>query len=254
MKLEQLQKFIAPLKRKVMQTVSRAIITALSDSSGIQQLQAALLADELQSNIDRLQNYGFTSVPKVGAEGIFLSVGGAREHGVLIAVDDRRYRLKNLASGEVAIYTDEGDKIHFKRGGIIEVNATNRIDLIATSKVKVTAPDAEIACTNAKVTASTKAEVTTPTVTLTASIKIDAITPLLNVSGLIGCAGIAMGVPPVAGEANIAGPLKVTGSVEATGDVQDANGTMQEMRTIYNGHTHSDPQGGTTGGPSAPMV
>lgn len=253
MNFDILERWIAPLKRRVAQSISRAVITALSDSKDFQQLQAQLLADELHSNIDRIQNYGFTSVPKVGAEGIFLSVGGSREHGVIIAVDDRRYRLKNLASGEVAMYTDEGDKIHFKRGGIIEVNASNRIDLIATSKVKVTAPDVEVDCTNAKVTASTKAEVTTPTVTLTASTKIDAITPLLNVTGLIGCAGIAMGVPPVAGEANIAGPLKVTGSVEATGDVQDANGTMQEMRGYYNSHVHSNPEGGNVG-PATPQM
>jgi len=45
----------------------------------------------------------------------------------VIAVEDRRYRTKGLAEGEVALYTDEdgsgGHRIHFKRGNIIELVA-----------------------------------------------------------------------------------------------------------------------------------
>jgi len=241
MKIEMLERWIAPLKRKVMQTVSRALLTALADDSkGIQQLQVLLLADELHT-VDRVQNYGFTSVPLPGAEGVFLSVGGSREHGVIIAADDKRYRLKNLASGEVAMYTDEGDKIHFKRGGIIEINASNAVNIIAASKVSVTAPDAEVNCDNATVTATVKAEVTAPQIDLNASAKVEATTPLFNVTGVIACSGIATGgATPVPGDAVLSGNLK------ATGNVEDTNGTMQEMRDTYNTHTH--PENGTGGG------
>lgn len=37
----------------------------------------------------------------------------------------------NLQAGEVALYTDEGDRIHLKRGGVIQVLATTRIELVA---------------------------------------------------------------------------------------------------------------------------
>ncbi|MNP68014.1 Bacteriophage Mu Gp45 protein [compost metagenome] len=46
---------------------------------------------------------------------------GDRSHGVVLVVSDRRFRLQGLEPGEVALYTDEGDFLHFKRGRVIEV-------------------------------------------------------------------------------------------------------------------------------------
>lgn len=239
MRLESLEKWIAPLKRRVLQSVARALIAATQDDRGLQKLQVELLADEVHSNVDRVQEYGFTSRPLPGAEGVFVSVNGSREHGVIIAVDDRRYRLKSLAPGEVALYTDEGDKIHFKRG--------QKIEITSGAEVKVTAPLAKVVCTNADVNASTKALVTSPTVELVASTKVLANTPLLDVTGLVKCSGIATGgLTPTAGNGTFSGDLNAT-------NVSDANGSMQEMRNTYNGHTHPE-TGSTTAAPNEPMT
>lgn len=43
-----------------------------------------------------------------------------------------------------------------------------------------------------------------------------------------------------------------SGSIAVSGNVSDANGSMQEMRDTYNGHTHDAP-GGTTDHPNQPM-
>ncbi|MDI3259701.1 MAG: phage baseplate assembly protein [Sinobacteraceae bacterium] len=40
--------------------------------------------------------------------------------------------------------------------------------------------------------------------------------------------------------------LHVTGNVTCAGDVSDHNGSMQEMREIYNGHNHGGVQGGSS--------
>ncbi len=64
-----------------------------------------------------------------GAEAITLSVGGHRSHTVVINVDDRRYRLKGLKGGEVALYTDEGDFIHFQRGRIAKLKVGKELIL-----------------------------------------------------------------------------------------------------------------------------
>jgi phage gp45-like len=48
-------------------------------------------------------------------------VGGDRNNGVVVAVGDRKFRLKGLQGGEVAMYTDEGDIIIMKRGHNIKV-------------------------------------------------------------------------------------------------------------------------------------
>jgi phage baseplate assembly protein V len=114
-----LSKYIAPLKRRVMLMVGRGIVKLVTDAGALQVIQQAALAGELMDDVERLQEYGFTSVPHPGAETVFLALAGERAHSVVIAVEDRRYRLTGLAGGEVAVYDDLGQKVHLKRNGIL---------------------------------------------------------------------------------------------------------------------------------------
>lgn len=116
-------KVVAPLQRRVQLGVSRAVVKMVNDSLKCQGLQISMLAGELQDGVEHFQPYGFTAHPKPGAEGVFLSVGGNRSHGIVVCVGDRRYRLKGLEEGEVALYDDQGSKVHLKRGGTIEISA-----------------------------------------------------------------------------------------------------------------------------------
>ncbi|MGH3443611.1 MAG: phage baseplate assembly protein V, partial [Nitriliruptorales bacterium] len=50
-----------------------------------------------------------------------------------------RYRLQSLAPGEVAIYTDEGDKVHFKRGRVIDIE-TGTLNIRASQAVNIDTP------------------------------------------------------------------------------------------------------------------
>lgn len=84
------------------------------------------------------QHYGFTSGPLAGAEYIALPVGGNSKHVVVIATEDARYRLQ-IQDGEVAIYSDEGDHIHLKRGRVIEV-VTETLVVKASTKVSFETP------------------------------------------------------------------------------------------------------------------
>lgn len=125
--LRALNQVMAPALRRVALMVGRAILELVDDGAPLQTLQLSLLSDEVRANVERVQQYGFTSHPQNGAEAVAVAVGGSRDHLVVIAVDDRRYRLRGLAQGEVAIYTDEGDKIVLKRGGIIEMTAATQV-------------------------------------------------------------------------------------------------------------------------------
>ncbi len=116
-----MQKLLAPVHRGLATLINRAVLQAVNDAGGLQELQVQALADEVLDRIERFQQYGLTSVPLPGAECVLLSVGGSRSNAVIIAVDDRRYRLQGLEGGEVALYSDEGDFIHFKRGNILAV-------------------------------------------------------------------------------------------------------------------------------------
>lgn len=127
------------MKRRVMGMVGRAIINAVNDGSGLQSLQIEVLDDELHDEVERFQNYGFTAHPRSGAEAIVVRVGGTASHGIVIAVDDRRYRLRSLKEGEVAIYDDRGQIVHLKRDGILITSPDRvrveapRVDVIADS-------------------------------------------------------------------------------------------------------------------------
>lgn len=130
--MQALQRAMRPFAQRVQLMIGRAVLQLVDDSTKLQSVQIALLADELRSDVERFQNYGFTSHPKPGAEAVAVCVAGSRDHAIVVVVDDRRYRLKSLAEGEVAIYTDEGDHIVIKRGGTVEV--------LAATKVQITAP------------------------------------------------------------------------------------------------------------------
>ncbi|SOD42337.1 phage baseplate assembly protein V [Nitrosovibrio sp. Nv4] len=124
-----INKLLAPLTRRVRLMVGRGVLSLVNDGLKMQGVQVQLLADEVR-DLERFQDYGFTSVPHVGAEVAAVFVDGNRDHGIAIRIDDRRYRVKGLKSGEVAIYTDEGDKVVMKRGRIIEITAGTKVRMV----------------------------------------------------------------------------------------------------------------------------
>ncbi|KOP55996.1 Phage baseplate assembly protein V [Pseudomonas tremae] len=117
----------------------RGTVVLARASSKMQALQMRLTAGEVKDDMEHFEPYGFTSHPLAGAEGIAAFIGGDRSHGLLLVVADRRYRLKGLESGEVAIYTDEGDKIHLKRGKVIDIE-TGTLNIKASKAVNVDTP------------------------------------------------------------------------------------------------------------------
>tara|TARA_B100000686_G_scaffold76577_1_gene82482 strand:+ start:376 stop:909 length:534 start_codon:yes stop_codon:yes gene_type:complete len=140
MNVRDIKKVAAPLKRRIMLLINRGVLKGLVDSAKRQYIQLSGFAGETKDNVERVQEYGFTSHPHTGAQVIFISLAGNRDHPVAIAADDPRYRYKGLAPGEVAIYTDEGDVIHLKRGGTVLVKAATKVriegDLEVTGEIK----------------------------------------------------------------------------------------------------------------------
>lgn len=121
MRIEDLNKLLRPLAVRIANTVARAVVQLVDDGTKIQLLQLGVLADETRDQVERFQNYGFSSVPLAGAEAVVVFAGGRRDHGLAVAVDDRRFRLVNLESGEVAVYDQTGSKIVLKASGDIEI-------------------------------------------------------------------------------------------------------------------------------------
>lgn len=133
----------------------RGVLTLVQAAGAVQLVQIDALAGEQLLDTELFQHYGLTTNPPPGTMAIVLPLGGKTSHGIVIATENGAARKKNLASGEVALYTDEGDYILLSRGRII------------------------------KVVAGTQLEVTAPVVTLKATTKVRMETPLLEVTGEI---------------------------------------------------------------------
>lgn len=118
----------------------RGTLSLVDGLKKLQELQVKLLAGEIKDGMEHFEPYGFTSNANAGAEVLAGFFGGNRSHGVVICVADRRFRLQGLESGEVALYTDEGDKLHFKRGRVIEIE-TMTLKVKADTAVEFDTPE-----------------------------------------------------------------------------------------------------------------
>ena len=105
--MRQLEQLIRPIKVRLANSIARAVVQVVDDSTKMQLLQLGVLADENVEDAEHFGSYGFNSVPKVGAEAVVLFPNGDRAHGLVVAVGDRRFRPTDWAPGEVGMYTDD---------------------------------------------------------------------------------------------------------------------------------------------------
>lgn len=125
-----IDKALKPLRDRIYLLIGRAVLTAVTDSTKRQRVQFSALKGEVKDSVERIQEYGFTCFPLPGAQVLFASISGNRDHPVAFAVDDPRYRLKDLQPGEVAVYNHEGTCIVLKNGNEIHMTAETKIRMI----------------------------------------------------------------------------------------------------------------------------
>jgi phage gp45-like len=116
---------VRDLGNRVMMMFGRGVLRGVNDSTGRQQLQVELLKNELRDGVEHMQNYGFTSHP-MGGDVAVAFIGGNREQGIVLVVDDRRYRI-SLEAGEVAMYDDLGNKVELLRE-MVKVTAVQHLE------------------------------------------------------------------------------------------------------------------------------
>ena len=124
--VNQLREFVSelirPLRQRILGVLRRGELEQTNDAEGVQLSKVSLLNGEVRSNLERLQNYGLTSNPPEGCEVLAGFIGGDQEHGFVLSCDQRESRLKGLAPGEVALWTDEeGQSFVLKRGGKVAI-------------------------------------------------------------------------------------------------------------------------------------
>lgn len=181
-----IRRALLPIKRKVMLTIGRGVLMAVQDGKDLQQMQITLLADEVKGQVEHMGHFGFASRCPKGGDLVMVSVGGSRDHGIVIATEHREFRFKNLGDGESALYSKDGDYIHLKNGNVIDIK-TKTLNIEAETSVNIT-------------------------------------TPIVNISKDVAVGGNMdiTGDESVGGNETVGGNSEVTGNVTAVGNVQGA--------------------------------
>lgn len=133
---------IKALRDRIYLLVGRAVLSAVADAGKRQRVQFTALKGEVKDGVEHVQPYGFHAVPLPGAEVLFLSISGNRDHPVAVCISDPRYK-PNWQPGESGLFTDEGDMVHLKRGRTIEIT-TDTLVVKATAKVRFETPVFEV--------------------------------------------------------------------------------------------------------------
>jgi hypothetical protein len=131
---------------RIYMTLARAVLIKTNDKPRLQELQLEVLAVEKHKQAERFQNFARSSVPhpenKLGiAEAVAGYVQGNRSHIVIVALDDRRYRIADLQEGESIDYDDQGHQIHITRDGIIVSSPHDKKVTVRIMKKKAGKPD-----------------------------------------------------------------------------------------------------------------
>lgn len=212
-------KLLENIQRRIALMVTKTILESVDDSEGIQKIVLTGLKYDRRTNVERYQEFGFTSNPPEGAEVIMLSIGGSRSHNIGIASEDRRYRMADLQPGESCVYNQFGDYVKLREDGTIEVKAS--------TKVLIDAPDVEVMhdC-------------------------------LIHENLVVGGDLTVAGNVVVAGAVTVAGAIGAVGNIISSGgSIQDLEGTtLKEIKDTYNIHTHNDPDTGVTSVPNQPVT
>ena len=130
---------IRDLMQGLARVVALGVVQRVDDTTPTQELQVRVLAGETRARVQRIQSYGFSSVPEDGAgPAATFWPGGNRSRGVAVAVDDERYRPRGLPARDVVMYDARGNRIHFK-DGLVEITAVEGLRIAVTGDVEIDA-------------------------------------------------------------------------------------------------------------------
>ncbi len=121
---EIISRMTSTMRKKIFLLVGRGELKAIDNSKNTAKCQSEFLKDELVSDIDKIEDYGFSSNPESGAQIVAIFLDGNREQGMGIRFHDRRYRPTDLKPGEACMYHKSGSRVLMKADGSIEVDST----------------------------------------------------------------------------------------------------------------------------------
>jgi len=100
---------------------------------------ARILHGEVARRVKRVQPYGFISRPTPGMETFVGPILGSSGNLIYFGENDSAFRPMDLEPGEVAVYSDEGDALIFRRGRDVNLDVGANVAITAGEDVTATA-------------------------------------------------------------------------------------------------------------------
>lgn len=204
---------LARLWSRLRLAIGRGRTTQVDDSTAAQVHQVRMGADELRDATPRVAEYGFVSNPPPGTDVIVVFIAGERTNGVIVGTNNQTLRMRNLASGEVAIHDDKGRFVLLGAAGIhvqgkddpITVETTSDITATAGGDVSVTAGgDISLHASGTITLAAPQVAINATTLTVTAATVVHGNTAITGDTAITGATAIV-------GDTSIAGALTNNG-------------------------------------------
>ena len=133
MTVQDIEKLVRPIKTRVLNMVAKAVIKLAGNGTA----QVEVNGGEVRDNLLRLQEYGFSSRPKPGADAVVVFIGGNRDHGLVVSSGDPR-TAPTLEEGEVAFWSADGVVVKIDKDKKVRITGAASIDLNGDSKRFVT--------------------------------------------------------------------------------------------------------------------
>ncbi|NOI14843.1 phage baseplate assembly protein V [Vibrio hepatarius] len=134
-----IDRLLRPITRRLSAMVVRAVVVDVVEDLQRQGLQVRMDSDESGDNIERFQQYGFSSVPPADSEAIIAALKGNLAQRVALAVEKKELRPQG-DSLDVFIYHAEGHSIQLTKDGKCIISVTDAI-LEATSSFTIISPE-----------------------------------------------------------------------------------------------------------------
>jgi phage gp45-like len=118
----------------------RGMVSGFDDTGAMQTVDGETHEGIARSAIEVHQPFGFASLPPDdGAFTIFFALGGDQGDMVALPPMHPDYRFGGLEPGESVLYDYQGNRVHVRRGGIVEILSATKVRIL-TQDVEIEAP------------------------------------------------------------------------------------------------------------------
>jgi len=131
------------VEHQQMNGASRITIIKVDDSGKQQVVDYNGVAGEQHTKVLRAQNYGFSSNPPAGSEGIVIALG-TRDMPVVVGSEHPDQRKTGLKPGQSIVYDAFGAEAMFDGKGGITIKKAKTLAIEMATSVSITAPNLTI--------------------------------------------------------------------------------------------------------------